>query len=689
MGKKADKKLGRFFTVLAIWSVIITALEGLIFYSAEVYSNPLIRWMLIIQNTIKAFGFRSDIGLRDMTKLIGNSKNLYEFIIGYAYTFAIFTAPYCTLAIVYKVLEKFFRFKTLKGRFSKKRRIVVFGYNEEIKVLLESEHKGCRIHLVAANVSKEAEVDLLKDGVVLHRIDCLKLPVKQLNYFFARMELKKAERIILFEQSSAKNFSLYQMFHREEFDEFLADNVRFICRCEDEGIRRIIEDYHDSRLSSAKKKEKDGEGKTKEEQRARDLELIGVHELRVRNMLKEHSLHEYYVGSDKPLKDWNLHLLIVGFGKLGQQILLQAMNLGAISSENEILIDVVDFDVENKKSIFEKCFSDQYVKMEDNKLIIPSDRADGKLEIRFHNMDARYKQFGDLLQENGEPEKDGIYTYVAICIEDVDVSLLCMSEVENYLKKNASKEAKGKVSIGVRMESNRQMAKYISGNSATYKNVFVIEEAEASLNFEDLLHDDLTSDAKEFNYIYSMMDIKSAKDFKKQTGGQTEITREKLVEDCWRNMLLFKRNSNLAIAQHAEVRNLIPNKISYKMLEQYFGQNGSLLKDQGSVWTFTGDDADFVDSLNNKKEYEQILEYAKLEHRRWCYFMASCGWRSLKSMNWTKDTSIKGNACLCTWEELSTKSERNGNVDPKYYACKYDLMPLLMEYKKQTPVENK
>lgn len=395
----------------------------------------------------------------------------------------------------------------------------------------------------------------------------------------------------------------------------------------DESIRRIMEDYHDCRFSNAKEKEKEGKEKNQDEKRARDLEIVGIHELRVRKMLEEHSLHEYYANSGKDVKDWKLHLLIIGFGRLGQQILLQSMNMGVVSSENDILIDVVDFNIENKKSIFENHFSGKYVKMDDEKLIIPREYADGKFEVRFHNMDTRYRQFRNILQENGDPKKDGIYTYVAICIENADVSLHCMSEVERYLKENSSNGERGKVSIGVRMESNRQI--------------------------------------------------------KKKKEDKREKRREELIEDCWKNMLLFKRNSNLAIAQHANVREKIPNKICCELLEKYFGENGSILKDEGNVWTFKEDEAELVDNLNNNKEYAQILEYAKLEHRRWCYFMASCGWRSLNSMNWVKNSSIKGNACLCNWEELSTKVEKTGSEDPKYYACKYDLMPLLMEYTKR------
>ena len=677
MGKKTDKKLGRFFVILAICSAFITGLEGFIFYSVQTYPNPLLRWMLIVQNMIKAFTFRSDISLKDMAKTIGESKNLFELIVGYAYTVTIFTAPYCTLTMVYKAFEKFFRVWSLGWCLSRKRRIIVFGYNEEVKILLNGENKDCRIHLVADDVSKETEMELLKKKITLHRIECLKLSEKQLMYFFERMELKKAEQIILFKESSAQNFSLYQMFHKKEFEESLSETVKFICRCEDEGIRRIIESYHDKNMKKVK-----------------DLEIVSTHKLRVRKMLEEHSLHKYYESSDKDAKEWKLHLLIIGFGKLGQQILLQSMNLGVISSENEILIDVVDFNIDSKKSIFANHFSEDYVEMEENVFSIPQKVADGKFTVRFHNMDIRYKQFGELLQTCGDPKKDGIYTYVAICVENIDVSMHCWSEVEHYLKKNISKEDSGKVSIGVRMEANRYMLKYIQEESSTYNNMFVIEGAESTISLKDLLHDELTNNAKEFNYIYSMMDIKSAKGYitekheaeKKTKGDLVDIEKQekekkkKLIIEKWKSMPLFKRNSNLAIAQHSSVRKQLWKDDFYKELENCFGENGTLLQDKGNVWLYE-DDKKLMERLNEEK-YAKILEYAKLEHRRWCYFMASCGWKSLDSKSWVRDVETKSNSCLCNWEDLSAIVENNGDNEPKYYACKYDFMPLLMEYKK-------
>jgi len=681
MGKKTDKKLNHFFIVLGVFSVIITGLEGIIYYSAEAYPNLLVRCMLILQNTIKAFAFSSDIGLRDMSQLLENSKNVYEIIIGYAYTFAVFTAPYCTLAVMYRVLEKLFRFRSLFWRFSRKDRIIIFGYNNEVQALLNEKHANYRIHLVSDTVSKETEVELLKKKIRLHGVDFLKLSKNQLEHYMRWIESEKAKQIILFEDSSVKNFSLYQMFHEEKMQALLKEGVKFICRCEDEGIRRIIEDYHDSKGIEAK-----------------DLELVGIHELRAREVLMNHSLHEYWKDSGKPSKDWKLHLLIIGFGQLGQQILLQSMNLGVVSSENEILIDVVDFDAEKQKSIFANHFSDEYVNMQGDVFTIPETHANGKFTVRFHSMDIRYKKFGELLQQNGDPEKDGIYTYVTVCVEDMDISLHCMSELERYLHRNCEDNNKKKTSIGIRMEANRQMAKYLSENSNTYKNVFVIEGTESVVSLEDLLHDDISKDAKKFNYIYCMMDIKNTEeDLKKKEEEQTasnskvkEEERARLVTEKWKSLQLFKRYSNLAVAMHEMVRNRLIDKYPGETvkteaekkldaeLEYCFGENGTLLQDRGNVWLYESDDA-LLDALENDSRYKTVLEYARMEHRRWCYFMASCGWKSISDPEYKKDISTKASSCMCTWEELATRA--TGGY-PKYYTCKYDLMPLLVKYKK-------
>ena len=673
MNKKSNKKKSLFWWLLSSFAVLVILLEGFLYYNPTAYPQPLFRWMFIIQNGIKAFGFRSDVGLREMSKIIASSTSLYETVVGYAYTLVIFIAPLCTAVAVYTVIKNVFPIKSVKWLFINERNIVVFGYNDAVKRLVSTREAKQRIHIVDATLSQAEEINLLKNGIAVHKEDCLNLKGKQLAKFASRIKLRNTTEIILFDESSAKNFSVYQMFHKEELKEISQKGLKFFCRCEDEGMKRIMEDYHDEKRLEAK-----------------DLEFISIPELRIKAMLEKHPLHTYhssvYMEKEKwnteEYKTWNLHLLIVGFGRLGQQLLLQAMNMGVVSSENDILIDVVDYDMQNKKSFFATHFNDNYVKFDDakNEIEITSEKADGTFKIRFHNMDIRYQQFTTLLNEIGAPGADGkgLFNYIAVCIRDMDLTLGCMAEIEKYLNRYKDVIKEREVSVGVRLEANRQMAEYVRRNNGTFRNVFVIDDPEKVLSLKTLINDELAKDAKIFNYIYSTLSFDKP-DSPKPEDAAKPLTV--LVEEVWHCKEMYKRNSNRAIAQHDAVKQMLMVKEVKDKLEAYFGENGELLQDQGNYWTFIErDENKLIDKLNDAKEYPWVSEFVKLEHRRWCYFMASCGWQSVDNFYQDRDVAQKANACMCNWNELSQKGEKQGKKEPKSYTCKYDLMPLLKTY---------
>ena len=95
-----------------------------------------------------------------------------------------FAAPYCTVAYIYKVVERFFRFKNKDWWFLKdKTRCLIFGYNDEVKALLNGYNKNnYRIHLVAENISEDEELELLRDGINVHKVDLHK-ENKDMDYF--------------------------------------------------------------------------------------------------------------------------------------------------------------------------------------------------------------------------------------------------------------------------------------------------------------------------------------------------------------------------------------------------------------------------------------------------------------------------------------------------------------------------
>ena len=101
--------------------------------------------------------------------------------------------------------------------------------------------------------------------------------------------------------------------------------------------------------------------------------------------------------------------------------------------------------------------------------------------------------------------------------------------------------------------------------------------------------------------------------------------------------------------------------------EKYFGESGSVLQYIDSKWTCSSLE-DVTDHLEGNKDTEaDIYEFVRMEHRRWCYFVASCGFDYAPKKNLAR----KEHDCLCKWDDL---------VINKKYVCPYDLMPLLMKY---------
>lgn len=647
MNKKLSEQMGKALLGLAVLSFVVTFSYGMIYY--RTIENDFFYFLTVLQNSIKAFTFKANISFGDLAKYIAENEGWGYKVLGYSYGVACFTAPYCTLSFCYKIIQKFTKLRLAIFRHKKYRHVIIFGYNTEVKALLATEdlklddESKCKIHLVTTeSISDKETADLIKKGVVIHNVDILSIQndPKQVSYFLRQLEVDLVQDIILFEESSSRNFSIYHFFHTIELGE-RNDRIKFFCRCEDDGIRKIIEDYHDTKLKCGKF--------------VSDLEIVSIPELRIRKLLDACPLHKYYMEQQDRYpdpNDWNLHLLIIGFGKLGQQLLLQAMNMGVTGSNNDIVIDIIDNDIEKQKSIFENHFNEKYVSIQDQEISIGSDKADGTLTFRFRKMDIRYRQFQEQLRELGAENK---FTYIAICVEDPDVSLHCLTEVKRYMD-NA------KAPYAIRMELDQIMEKYINGNDDTYANVVTIESTCNAVSLSDLIQEKVDSDAKLFNHIYNSFAIP-------EEDNQDE---EQTAAEEWRHLTLFRRNASRAISQHAKVKHAIMKNISDEDLEKWFGKDGMLLRQENGEWKYNLSDEAFARIQSDTDNYKTISEMSRMEHRRWCYFTAACGWGATQSFKAEKDDIHLENPCLCTWDDLAKNL-------PAY--CKYDLMPLLYEKK--------
>ena len=644
---KGRKNTTRLIFLLAVLSFLIATAQGIIYYKNY---DSFFKVLLVLQNSINAFGFKASVTIKDTVAFMKDNPSALNKCIGYAYCIAVFTAPYCTISFIYKFLERLLRFIIFFRRDKNCRHIVVFGYNSDVKSMLKNNKsdpkKNC-IHIVTTeSIDNEEIYRLNKAGYVVHYADVLKAAESELQSLLSKTRLEIATNIILFESSSIRNFSLLQLFRLNEKDSSerikLAQGAKISCRCEEEGIGRLIAEYYNSAAGT---------------EAFFDLELVGLPEMQIHKMYSDHPLHTVYKDTDTPLKDWTAHLLVAGFGQLGQQAVLQAMNLGVVHESNRIIIDVFDSNIKAKKAVFLNQLSRDTFDMTDSKVTMKSDAADGLLEINFHELNISHLSFYDTIRSKLDNEP---YTYAVIALENIDLSVHCAIQLEELFDERGLK-----LPILMRMDTDRRLAGYISAENSSLADVSLIDDRSIVITLDMIINREVDRRAKDYNHFYNNIKLITAD----ETG--TADNSDEDPEQEWNRLRLFRRSSSKAAAYHDEVKNDIIPKLAAengvelaKKLEELLGRDGSLMRYTGSAWQMNGSEEEVLEKL---KKDSFAYGLAALEHRRWCCYMASIGWRSGE-----RSDKFRKNPCLVTQQRL---------METKPEMCKYDLMSLMARYK--------
>jgi hypothetical protein len=653
--------------VLAAVSFAVITIEGFLYYAS--YPDAFFRFLMILQNTIKAFTFKANISLENARSFMLTDPSPFKTVLGYLYMVCVFTAPYCTIATVYKVLERAFKFAFWLRGSEDDRHIVIFGYNDTVRQLLRSaDGKRQRIHVVCdKDPSAEERYRLIRRKVRLHSFDLAKADEKEVDKLLKELEIDKAEYVLLFDDSSIRNFSILQTLGGR--NNRLAQGSKVFCRCEDEGIGRLIESYYDTA----------GDGSN----RRFDFEIIDLPELQVRSMYRDAPLHSYWMNGDEESRskpeDWRVHLLILGFGKVGQQALLQAMNLGVTHSGNPIVIDVIDQEMEKNRALFLNHFSPGAIDPvggDPDVCTLDTEWADGQLTLRFHKMDVRYGAFRKLLSQLTE-KPAGNFTYVVSSIDQADTGIHCISELWRFLRATDRKHGKD-VPILARMDSDLRLQRYLKNDAegSLIEGVRVIRPPEDILTFSNLFGAETDSSAKQCNAYYAKMTF--------DANGAVGPVTEKEVQASWNALTLFRRNANRAAAYHNTVlRDVLDCSLGEEgkvaVMQPLFEGEDALIRWEDGKWHFTITDDEFIERVS-APENAFACEMLKMEHRRWCYYTASIGWEppAENGRDVRKDDRLRINPCIVPWDALLRYQPQT---------CKYDLMPLMAEWEAEVRMQ--
>lgn len=236
----------KFILILTIFSFVAASAEGIVFYPDD---DAFFKFLMVLQNSISAFAFRPSIGLRDAMQKMVEDPNTVRMVICYAYGLAVFTAPYCTVAAVYRLLENMLRFAFRIRKSKGGKMTTLFGYNEEVKTLIndfiKTADKDSFLYVVTdKEISSDERFELSKHNCFVSTLDMTVLTPEQAEREFKKLHIDRAETLILFDESSLKNFSVLRMFRmgNEETGVALMSGAKVICRCEDEGMSKLVEE---------------------------------------------------------------------------------------------------------------------------------------------------------------------------------------------------------------------------------------------------------------------------------------------------------------------------------------------------------------------------------------------------------------------------------------------------------------
>lgn len=248
--KKKKSLVWSLLGFIAIVAMIIAIMEGYIYYSIT-ESNIYVQILMNLHNVIKTFLSQPVITISNAKSLIevGNLNTL-EVTVGYLYMIAVVVAPLCTTVAIVNAVESSFRKLSNKYSGLTKKKVYIFGYNDNSKILINNLIKNNKVYLMTnIDLSSDEKIELYKLGLIIYKVDLSNENADETDRNLRKIKIAKADAIILFENNSSTNFSIFlnitEFFDKKKYSSgVLKKTIVCSISCEDDETRELITNYY-------------------------------------------------------------------------------------------------------------------------------------------------------------------------------------------------------------------------------------------------------------------------------------------------------------------------------------------------------------------------------------------------------------------------------------------------------------
>jgi hypothetical protein len=599
-------KKNTLIVVLVVLTIGIGLAETIIYYKDNGYA-----WYYLVSlgilNGVRMFNFNSTMRAVDVLNRMPVDLRWYEQLVHNAFFVFYFVAPLLLAAAIYSAANYLLNYKLSFLFGLRKKRIVIIGYNKYAKEIIREASAKCKdkkaakekdgakqiIVLYSASLSDADRAFLRKNRAIFQAYDRNELDdAQKRKQLFDRLNPKKIECIILFEEDELLNYANYlaidQYISQGPNDDF--SRVRIDCNYNTSQIEERIYDYY-SHISDKKY----------------ELSTFSIPMLRVQKALQDHPIASSL--------DEEVHLLCIGFGRMGARFLKRAINQGVTGADNRIIVDIVDMD-DKQSAWYFMGINPTYYDSEKHQIHIVNPVADGELLIRFHALDVRDSSFLLKLKDLNT------YTYIAICLDNAAISLNCLQRLKQYYESMAKDR---KPTILVRLDTENSFEQL---NDSENK-IYIMPSAADATRLADIQHKQLQAISYEIHKQDTSDDIK---------------------------MDSFYNEARTYRLLHYRIKEEIVKKISKEEsqdLLEILGENSPDIANREETDAFA----------KKISENPTLMRLGAIEHRRWAYHKILNGF----SQNIEERSNFKRTVQhLVTFKELLGNEQLNTRLADEY-----------------------